>query len=183
MRYVLSDTHFDHENIIEYCDRPFRSVDEMNEQLVANWNGIVGEHDEVIFVGDLTIAGTAEAFLEWVTRLNGTISFVLGDHDHEVLTTLDDVAIFEHLQFEYQGHEFYCIHDPEDAPRNWAGWLIHGHHHNNWPDKYPFVNPRGNLVNVSVELLGYAPLRLERLIRCLERDEWLPSVQDTPDTN
>jgi calcineurin-like phosphoesterase family protein len=59
--------------------------------------------------------------------------------------------------------------------------VVHGHYHNNWPDKYLLLNPQGHLVNVSVELLGYAPLRLERLTRYLERDEWLPSVQDAAD--
>jgi calcineurin-like phosphoesterase family protein len=45
MKYILSDTHLGHENIIECCDRLFGSVDEMNEQLVANWNELVNEHD------------------------------------------------------------------------------------------------------------------------------------------
>lgn len=45
MKYILSDTHLGHESIIEYCDRLFGSVEEMNEQLVANWNELVNEHD------------------------------------------------------------------------------------------------------------------------------------------
>lgn len=40
-----------------------------------------------------------------------------------MLTTLDGVTVFEHLQFKYQGHSLYCIHAPEDAPGNWAEWL------------------------------------------------------------
>lgn len=59
--------------------------------------------------------------------------------------------------------------------------VVHGHYYNNWPDKYLLLNPQSRLLNVSVELLGYAPLRLERLTRYLERDEWLPSVQDAAD--
>jgi len=55
-QYLISDLHLDHENIIEYCSRPFEDVEEMNEVLVKNWNVTVDPDDEVIFGGDLTIA-------------------------------------------------------------------------------------------------------------------------------
>jgi calcineurin-like phosphoesterase family protein len=174
--YVIADTHFDHGNIIEYCDRPFESVEEMNDRLVENWNRVVDPTDEVLFVGDLTIAGTASAFLTWISELNGEIVFVVGDHDTEVLTTLDDVSVCEYFRTEHDGHDFYAVHDPAEAPRNWGQWLLHGHHHNNWPGKFPFVNHRGGVVNVSVELIGYEPLAFDALVRYLERGEWIPSI-------
>ena len=40
--FFTSDTHFNHTNIIRYCDRPFRSTDEMNEKMIDNWNSAVG---------------------------------------------------------------------------------------------------------------------------------------------
>ena len=40
--FFTSDTHFNHTNIIRYCDRPFKSTDEMNEKLIDNWDSAVG---------------------------------------------------------------------------------------------------------------------------------------------
>lgn len=36
--FFTSDTHFGHEAIIRHCGRPFASVAEMDEALIARWN-------------------------------------------------------------------------------------------------------------------------------------------------
>ena len=182
MKFILSDTHFDHRNIIDYCDRPYDSVEQMNDALAANWNAAVGEDDDVIFLGDLTMANDFGVFASWVERLNGTIQFVLGDHDEWVMPSLDGVEIRETYQFEYEGVPFYCVHDPDDAPTNWRGWVLHGHHHNNWPDRFPFVNPDERRVNVSVELIEYAPLDFPTLLDCITQFTRLDRLPEDPDT-
>lgn len=171
MRYLLSDTHFDHRNIIDHCDRPFESVEAMNRALVENWNDTVDPDDSVVFLGDLTVVEGFDVFLDWMEQLHGTVEFVLGDHDETVLTTLEDVRIHEQFRFNYRGIPFYCVHDPADAPQNWTGWTVHGHHHNNWPDQFPFVDPETRRVNVSVELVRYTPLPLPRLVEEIRRFE------------
>ena len=55
-RYFTADLHLGHRNIISYCDRPFRDVDDMNAGLVERWNDTVRPGDEVIVLGDL-VAG------------------------------------------------------------------------------------------------------------------------------
>ena len=46
--FVTSDTHFSHVNIIKYCNRPYASVEEMNNALIDNWNSVVKNDDLVI---------------------------------------------------------------------------------------------------------------------------------------
>jgi predicted phosphohydrolase len=84
VEYLISDFHLDHGNIIDYCDRPFGSVEAMNETLVERWNTAVGSDDEVLYGGDLTIRSSAAALLNWFDELNGEVVFLLGNHDGTV---------------------------------------------------------------------------------------------------
>ena len=80
MRFFTSDTHFGHQNIIKYANRPFASVSHMNEALIANWNAVVGMDDEVYHLGDVALG----PWTEWdkiLTRLNGYKILVVGNHD------------------------------------------------------------------------------------------------------
>ena len=56
MLYFTSDHHFWHTNIIQYCNRPFVSIEEMNEVLIQNWNDLVLPEDEVYYLGDFSMA-------------------------------------------------------------------------------------------------------------------------------
>lgn len=78
--FFTSDTHFKHANIIKFCERPFGSIEEMNEALIANWNRVVGKDDFVFHLGDFCFGGS-EAWNSILDRLNGKIYLVLGNHD------------------------------------------------------------------------------------------------------
>lgn len=80
-RYLASDLHLNHENIIEYCDRPFEDVYEMNQRLIDNWNDKVGSDDVVFFLGDLGFRMYEEELRMTLGELNGRIVFVEGNHD------------------------------------------------------------------------------------------------------
>ncbi|MFV0428696.1 MAG: hypothetical protein ACK5KO_04625 [Arachnia sp.] len=58
--FVTSDHHFGHARLIELAERPFSSVSEMNDALIANWNRVVGPTDTVLHLGDLAM-GEREA--------------------------------------------------------------------------------------------------------------------------
>ena len=164
MDYIISDLHLDHDNIIEYCHRPFETVDEMNETLVNNWNSTIDPADEVLFGGDLTIRSSAAVVLDWIETLNGEMVFLIGNHDTTIFEQLDSVSFVDHYSFTYRDIPFTVVHDPADGPGNPTGWVLHGHHHNNWPERFPFIDHDNQRVNFSVELINFRPLALDRLV-------------------
>lgn len=171
MDYLVSDLHLGHGNIVDYCDRPFDTVEGMNETLVENWNARIDPGDEVLYGGDLTVPWAETHPLDWLDRLDGELVFLIGNHDETVFPELDGVSFCERFQFEHRGVPFHAVHDPEDGPSNPRGWLLHGHHHNNWPERFPLVDHDERRVNFSVELLGYRPLSTDRLVDYLARGE------------
>lgn len=146
--FFISDTHFDHGNIIRYCDRPFRTVQEMNDTLIENWNRVVGRQDTVFHLGDLAFG---QEPLKWTKRLNGNIIFINGSHEKFGMPFFILGA---------DGTALLLIHNPDFAPKDWPGWIVHGHKHNNNLLGYPFINQDERRVNVSAELINYTPISL-----------------------
>lgn len=81
-KFMISDTHFGHLNIIKYESRPFKNTDEMETEIIKNWNETVTEYDEVFHLGDFAFLGK-EKIKELVSKLNGKIHLVLGNHDNK----------------------------------------------------------------------------------------------------
>jgi len=79
MNYYTSDLHFDHARIIEFCDRPYSSVDEMNKKLKDNWNSRVKPEDHVYVLGDICM--NEKGFIDHMNDLNGFKHIVRGNHD------------------------------------------------------------------------------------------------------
>ena len=75
-----SDTHLGHDNIRGYSNRPFSTVEEMDNAIIQNWNEKVGEKDKVYHLGDFTLKDYRHA-ANYFRRLNGEIFVLPGSHD------------------------------------------------------------------------------------------------------
>ena len=51
--FFTSDLHFGHENVLRFDNRPFQTIEEMDEELIRRWNAKVGKGDLVYVLGDL----------------------------------------------------------------------------------------------------------------------------------
>jgi calcineurin-like phosphoesterase family protein len=154
-RFVVSDTHFGHRKIIEYCNRPFDNEDEMDETMVERWNAVVRPGDRVWHLGDFAIARRKLAIAK---RLNGKKGILLGNHDiYKAKEYLE--AGFKDVQ-AMRVYPGVCIltHVPIH-PGNFGRWRVnvHGHIHNG-------KSPDGPYANVSVEVINYTPIELDAVL-------------------
>jgi hypothetical protein len=76
--FFTADNHFGHANIIVMSARPFSSVEEMDETMIANWNAVVSRGDNVWHVGDFAHRIDAKRKRGIFGRLNGSKHLVPG---------------------------------------------------------------------------------------------------------
>lgn len=156
--WITSDTHFNHANIINYCARPFKDVEEMNSTIINRWNNVVGKEDIVWHLGDFALGG-AEEVSKFREKLNGKIYLIRGNHDH-------------HTSGWYMARGFDKVYDrPIVIDKNVIlshapitvdyGHMInfYGHVHNSL--EYPTLTGAGACV--CMERWGYIPLQFDRL--------------------
>lgn len=169
--WLISDTHFDHTNIIRYCNRPFRTTEEMNDTILRNWCSTIVSDDIVYFLGDMAFGRGSRNPRWWVTQLSGKIVWIKGSHDHGIRpsSVVDGVVrVVLSEQIICDGVVFLLVHDVFDAVVNgWREWTIHGHNH----DNRPHIDSRfgHKRVNVSVEVIGYKPISLAQIVREVKR--------------
>ncbi len=163
--FVISDLHFSHKGVLRFCpaERPFASVEEMNEALIDNWNSTVTKRDTVWVLGDVSFAKTWEETAGLLDQLKGNKNLILGNHDLHVpisawLTKFRKVApmrivdnmILTHIPVHTSQLEFRWTHN------------VHGHLHNKVVmDDGHLFKPDIRYINVSCEQTGLKPLAWE----------------------
>ena len=135
--FFTSDTHFNHQYMLN-TRKQFTSLEEMNEQLIANWNSRVKRNDLVYHLGDFALGSVAEA-VTISNRLNGQIYLVRGNHDRVAENKLCRnrfVWIKDLHRVKIDGQKIYLLHY---AMRTWncmhhGSWHLHGHSHGSLPE-------------------------------------------------
>lgn len=187
--WLISDTHFNHYNIIQYCKRPYTSCEEMNEDLITRWNSVVKPHDIVYHLGDFSmIRHSDESYnnvKNIVSKLNGDIYLILGNHDRSYssnLLTWYDLGFKKVYDSPIIVLDKYILsHEPImgkngiDLQYHPQLKNIHGHIHNNndfyfdshdtgFPQKKPVPHISNHTINVSVEMIDYTPIAFEKAV-------------------
>jgi len=166
-RFLTSDTHFFHANILEFCSntRPFASIEEMNEALIDKWNSVVTKNDHVFHLGDVVLGGAKNMYI--VSRLNGVKHLVAGNHDY-IRSNMDVyqqhfVSIEAYREF---GHGFaICSHYPVHTSQLDTRYRvnIHGHLHDDYVlDK--FGNRDMRYKNVCSDANNLTPVSWEDVV-------------------
>jgi calcineurin-like phosphoesterase family protein len=169
--FFTSDTHFDDEQAIEYFNRPFRSMDEMNAVMVENWNRTVTEEDTVYHLGDVTLEDI-QHFTKWARQLHGWIKILPGSHDGPWLKDFPASGSSEKVQLipplvslefpELKAGEVpqvivLCHYSMQVWDRsNQSAWHLFGHSHCK-------LKGIGLSFDVGVDCTEFKPLSLEEV--------------------
>lgn len=125
--FFTSDTHFNHANIIRFCDRPFKDVSQMNETLIKNWNERVGPNDTIFHLGDFAWGGS-EVWNSIIQQLNGKKYLILGNHDEK------NIRQGYMRYFEWVGYQAHIIIENRSIYLNHYPFLCYGGSYRNEKD-------------------------------------------------
>ena len=79
--FFTGDLHFGHANVIAFDNRPFKTVEEMDAELIRRWNNKVGKGDLTYVLGDMIWKARNDDAPELIKSLNGQIILIKGNHD------------------------------------------------------------------------------------------------------
>jgi len=186
--HFTSDHHFGHDNIRRYCDRPFATIEKMDEALIVEWNKVVRPDDVVYHLGDFTL-NSGDMARSYFQQLNGKV-YILGNsfhHDKRWLQWIPDkirayytrqhmVTILppiHTMKFDLatplSDNPFIALcHFPMAVwPRkHYSAIHLHGHSHGNYQGE-------GKILDVGVDSVNkiwgaYRPVSLNEVIEYME---------------
>lgn len=180
MNYYIADLHFGHKNIIAFDNRPFKTVEEMDEVLISNWNQTISEGDHVYILGDLCW-GKAKDWPAVLERLSGNKHLIRGNHDiplpmqPAVRRYFADVTDYKEIK---DGDQHLVLsHYPIVFFKNmYYGWMhLYGHVHTTTEENmashflrtvesyYDFPQRAFN-VGCMLPYMNYTPRTLEEIV-------------------
>lgn len=171
MVFYTADLHFGHANIIALDQRPFESIDEMDEELVRRWNKKVREDDTVYFLGDFCFRSKKQPW-EYAERLNGKKVLIVGNHEKKLIRDTRAMRCFESV------HDILTINDGNRSIvlchyplAEWPGYFhgayhIYGHIHANTGNPvYSYISRFERAYNAGCMINNYEPVTFAELVR------------------
>lgn len=194
--WFTSDTHFWHKAIIGYCKRPVwdaskedytTDVAVMNEWLISHWNVKVKPDDQVWHLGDFAFCGF-EKYKEIVSRLNGQINLIVGNHDYGLIKKIKEWSgcgsPFDKVRSiqDYKMLRQNIVYEDDEGENkqyaqpivlchfpilSWDGmahgsWHLHGHCHGSIDRTWNSTGLRMD-VGVDAEGINWSPISLEEV--------------------
>lgn len=194
MIFFTSDWHINHQNVMAYCNRPFKDLQEMEETLIANWNNVVQDNDRVYVLGDFSL-NTKHA-IRLAPLLKGEKTLIMGNHDGPFKGKKKDKireqyidagwydCVYEYRNLVIGNHHVDLSHFPyapkqEDKYNNDVRYLnyrlpnsnktlLHGHSHNRYLKN-------NNMIDVGIDN-DFQLLSQDRIIQLIEDErKFIPS--------
>lgn len=166
--FFSADFHLGHENIIKYCNRPFKSEKEMNDTIIFNTNQRADGNDVLYHIGDFCFRGGNEGgrtkSQNWEQFILPKIIHLKGNHDENNGTK----ALITKAIMEFGNKVVFVTHIPPtmsaEVP-DFCDFVICGHVHNEW--KYLY-DPNGKIkvpiINVGLDAWKFRIVEITEIL-------------------
>lgn len=157
--FFTSDQHYGHYNIIRYCNRPFETLEEMDQELIKRHNEVVSPKDTVYHLGDFCFSKTkSEAYQKYINKLNGANIFIRGSHDYWLPKN-------HRMIIEKKINNVYitmCHYAMRVWPRSHYGsWHLYGHSHGK-------LDTPGKTLDVGVDSHDFYPVSFDKIVQIMK---------------
>lgn len=161
--FFIADPHFGHGAIIGYENRPFETVEEMDQALIDNWNRVVGKHDKVYLLGDVSFYKDDKT-ANIVKQLKGLKYLVVGNHDSPNVMRYYDMGFHRVYDNPVILDGFWMLsHEPLYINANMPYANIFGHVH----ASKQYTNYSIQSFCVCVERIDYTPIEFGEIKRVM----------------
>lgn len=160
--FVTSDTMFGRENILSIANRNYKTVSEMDNDMIEKWNAKVGYNDTVYHLGNF--AWDPFAANNALQNLNGNIIFLLGNKDKALLESISlypNFKIIENAVVEIPELNAVLCHYPL---AHWNGKETGSlHFHGHMINEMKTDIKKMNRVNVCIDNWSLEPINIETI--------------------
>ncbi len=185
MIWFTSDTHFGHENVLNFCDRPWESIAAMNNELINTINYWVKPDDTLYHLGDYSFRMTVQDAADLRKQIKcKDVHLIPGNHDKN--WERPDISWVFRVEkpicvLKAEKRKFVLSHYPM---ADWQGMKhesihLHGHIHSKGVH-YNELNRIQGLYryDVGIDANGYRPICLNEILQwfegvpCTGRVDW-----------
>ena len=173
--YFTSDLHFGHKNIIRYDNRPFLTVEEMDNSLIEKWNNKVKSDDLTYILGDVSWYDDATT-AKLINQLNGEKVLIKGNHDY-IKTNIEQCfeRIYDYKEININDQLIVLCHYPIMFYNrsHYGSYMFYGHVHNsyqwnmieNYKHELQELDIKCNMFNVGTMIWNYEPVTFDEIIK------------------
>lgn len=169
MKFYTGDLHFGHPGVLDFDNRPFKSLDEMEDVMIRNWNARVEKNDHVYILGDFAYRNE-KPFSHYLKQLNGNKHLIIGNHDGRLLKDSEAMSYFieayRYCEITDEQKHIILSHFPI---AEWNGYYrqayhIHGHIHGRTDVTYHFMKQFDRVLNAGCMINNFMPVTFNELI-------------------
>lgn len=156
--FFTADLHFGHNSILKLCNRPFQTIEEMDNKLIENWNSVIPAVGTVFIMGDMFHnEDNLPYYLQIMRKLNGQKYLIAGNHDYfskKQYLDMGFIQVENYAEAWFGKHFIVMFHYPiAEWKRYFKGsWHLFGHAHGNFK-----VQENLKMLDVGVDSHNYLP--------------------------